>query len=166
MSILVLDTYHAEVKVNKFKYDLEIFDTAFGEDLDFLLPLILPCTNCVIMCYSSVHEDSLKNIVEFLHPKLIENNFDIPYILCGNKLDLKDEYPNLYVSNETAEELTDEIKNIKVCVQCSAKEDIRKNKEYAGSTNRVFQYAIKEAIIFQAGIRQRSELVCFNCTIL
>lgn len=96
----------------------------------------------------------------------MDTNGKIPFILCGNKLDLKHEYSDLYVSNKTAEELTNELINIKGCLQCSAQEDIRRNEEYIGTTNNVFEHAIKEAIIFKFGLIERSKKKCFNCILL
>lgn len=92
--------------------------------------------------------------------------YDIPYTFCGTKLDLKDECPKHYVTNDTAKIKLSEIKNRKDFFQYSALEEIYKNIEYIGATKKIFSSAISKAITFSnRNLHRTSQLVC-NCTLL
>lgn len=85
----IFDTYSKDIVFNGQEITLALWDTAGEEDYDRLRPLSYQRANVVLICFSIDSADSLKNVKEKWWPEI--NHFlpDVPYILVGNKLDLR-----------------------------------------------------------------------------
>jgi cell division control protein 42 len=71
-------------------YTLGLFDTAGQEDYDRLRPLSYPHTNVFLVCFSVVNPSSFRNIEKWV----VEINYycpNIPFLLIGTQIDLRDE---------------------------------------------------------------------------
>lgn len=105
------------------------WDTAGQEDYDKLRPLSYPGTHVFILCYSVINQSSYDNVTAKWYPEIKKNCPDTPIILCGTKIDLKND-PGFMKSLEQkgqkaltfsqGEELAKKISAIKYC-ECSAK---------------------------------------------
>lgn len=110
-------------------FTLTIFtDTAGQEDYDRLRPLSYPDTDVLLICFSVDNPDSLQNVMEKWGPECSHFCPDVPIVLCGNKIDLRDD-PMLVetlalinhtpVGFEVGQEVASKI-NAVAYVECSA----------------------------------------------
>lgn len=85
----IFDTYSKDTEIDGQRITLALWDTAGEEDYDRLRPLSYQRTNVVIICFSIESPTSLKNVKEKWWPEI--NHFlpEVPFILIGNKLDLR-----------------------------------------------------------------------------
>ncbi|XP_013873156.1 rho-related GTP-binding protein RhoC [Austrofundulus limnaeus] len=89
----VFESYVADIEVDGKKVMLALWDTAGQEDYDRLRPLSYPDTDVILLCFSVDSPDSLDNIPEKWNPEVKHFCPNVPVILVGNKIDLRnDEY--------------------------------------------------------------------------
>lgn len=88
----VFETYETVVEVNKSPVKFELWDTAGTEELDVLRPLSYNNTDVFLVIYSVVDRASFAHIEEKWVKDLKEKGEKgVPYILVGNKVDLRSE---------------------------------------------------------------------------
>ena len=87
----VFENYVADIEVDNKKVELALWDTAGQEDYDRLRPLSYPDTDVILMCFSIDSPDSLENIPEKWTPEVRHFCPNVPIILVGNKLDLRND---------------------------------------------------------------------------
>ncbi|XP_057650963.1 ras-like GTP-binding protein Rho1 [Diorhabda carinulata] len=125
----VFDAYSKDIEVENQQITLALWDTAGEEDYDRLRPLSYSRTNVVLICFAIDFPDSLLNVKEKWWPEVKHFLPYVPYILVGNKLDLRNDpevvkYLNSAnshpVSQEEGEKMARKIKAIKY-MECSAK---------------------------------------------
>jgi len=83
---------------------LGLWDTGGGEDYAQLRPLCYPKTNVFLLCYDIGYRVSFENIPTYWIPEVQQHCPTVPIILCGNKLDLRDDQEtltNLEKQNQT-----------------------------------------------------------------
>lgn len=137
----VLDTYSALLQVGDRDIALEVFDTAGQEDFAHIRKAVYPGTDIFIMCYSCVNRGSLDNIESFWYTETKKVLPKVAVVLAGNKVDLKESQPKLYVKHELADETRMKI-GARAHVQCSARDEaLGISKE--GQVEKIFKYAIK-----------------------
>jgi len=93
-----------------------LWDTAGQEDYDRLRPLSYPGSDIVLLCFSLVTEASFDSIKDKWYPEVDHYVKDVPTILVGTKVDLRDiKAPDpgtgefKPVSTERGKQLADEI---------------------------------------------------------
>ncbi|XP_045172181.2 ras-like GTP-binding protein RHO [Mercenaria mercenaria] len=88
----VFETYVADIEVDGKMVEMALWDTAGQEDYDRLRPLSYPDTvNVILMCFSIDSPDSLENIPEKWAPEVKHFCPNVPIILVGNKIDLRND---------------------------------------------------------------------------
>lgn len=124
----VFDNYSASVMVDGKPISLGLWDTAGQEDYDRLRPLSYPQTDVFLICFSIVSPPSFDNVKAKWHPEIEHHAPNVPIILVGTKLDLREDKStadNLRakkmepVSYEQALAVAKEIKAVKY-LECSA----------------------------------------------
>jgi len=147
----VFENYVADIEVDGKKVELALWDTAGQEDYDRLRPLSYPDTNVVLMCFSIDQPDSLENIAEKWNPEVQHFCANVPKVLVGLKLDLRNDervaadlkkvnqHP---VTFEEGQAMANQINAYKY-LECSAK-----TRE---GVKEVFEHATRAALMKQRG---------------
>ena len=81
------------MKVHGKDVRLALFDTAASPDYDRLRPLSYPATGVFLVCFSISSPASLENVESRWLPEIKRHAPDVPVILVGTKLDLRDAQP-------------------------------------------------------------------------
>ncbi len=141
----VFDNYSASVMVDGKPVSLGLWDTAGQEDYDRLRPLSYPQTDVFLICFSIVSPPSFDNVKAKVsssrtfmlpfqltclqwHPEIEHHAPNVPIILVGTKLDLREDRATAEglrskkmepVSYEQALAVAKEIKAVKY-LECSA----------------------------------------------
>ena len=122
------DNYSARVMVDGKPISLGLWDTAGQEDYDRLRPLSYPQTDVFLICFSIVSPPSFDNVKAKWYPEIEHHAPNIPIILVGTKLDLREDKTTLEglrqkrmepVSYEQALTVSKEIRAHKY-LECSA----------------------------------------------
>lgn len=85
------DNYSENMTVNGKFVSLNLWDTAGQEDYDRLRPLSYPQTDVFLACFSIISPISFDHIEQKWHPEIKHHCPDVPIILVGNKIDLRDD---------------------------------------------------------------------------
>jgi len=87
----VFENYTAQMKRGGEVILLHLWDTAGQEDYDRLRPLSYPNADVVLLCFSTINQASHDNIREKWAPEVHHYIPNIPHILVGTKVDLREE---------------------------------------------------------------------------
>lgn len=85
------DNYAVSVTVNREPVQLQLCDTAGQDDFDQLRPLCYPNTDVFLVCFSVVNPMSFQNVTEKWLPEIRSCLRDVPIILVGTQLDLRND---------------------------------------------------------------------------
>jgi small GTP-binding protein len=98
-----------------------LWDTAGTDEYDQLRPLSYPDTHIFIIVFNLQSQDSLQHVEEKWVKEIEEHTKGIPFILVGNKLDMrKDKNDKKCVSTVQGEKVAKKIGASKY-MECSAK---------------------------------------------
>jgi len=87
----VFDNYSARIMVDGRPINLGLWDTAGQENYDRLRPLSYPQSDVFITAFSLVTPSSLENVRAKWHPEISHHCPEIPQILVGTKVDLRED---------------------------------------------------------------------------
>ena len=87
----VFDNYAVNVRVGDENITLGLFDTAGQEAYDRLRPLAYSQSDVFLVCFSVVLPSSYVNVSEKWAPEVVHNCPNIPFVLVGTQVDLRDD---------------------------------------------------------------------------
>jgi len=87
----VFENYTAQMKREHDVILLHLWDTAGQEDYDRLRPLSYPGADVVLLCFSTISQASFDAIKEKWAPEIHHYIPNIPHLLIGTKVDLREE---------------------------------------------------------------------------
>jgi small GTP-binding protein len=150
----VFDNYVVNLTAGDKNIELGLWDTAGQEEYDRLRPLSYANANVFLVCFSIVNPVSFENISAKWYPEVMHFCPEVPLIVVGTKLDLRDDQATLDklatqghkpISTAQGEELARKIKAVKF-MECSAKT--------GQQLKSVFDEAVK-SVLFKKGNRKR-----------
>ena len=109
--------------------ELGLWDTAGQEEYDRLRPLSYANANVFLLCFSVTSPVSCENVTAKWYPELMHFCPDVPFILVGTKLDMRNDQEELDklraqgqspITTEQGVDLGKKLKSIKY-MECSAK---------------------------------------------
>ncbi|KAF8099721.1 hypothetical protein N665_0238s0048 [Sinapis alba] len=123
----VFDNFSANVLVDGNTVNLGLWDTAGQEDYNRLRPLSYRGADVFILAFSLISRPSFENIAKKWVPELRHYAPNVPIVLVGTKLDLREDkkFPMNYpgactISPEQGQELRKEIGAL-AYIECSSK---------------------------------------------
>jgi len=87
----VFENYTAKMSRENEVILLHLWDTAGQEDYDRLRPLSYPGADIVLLCFSTISKASFEAIQEKWAPEISHYIPNIPHLLIGTKIDLREE---------------------------------------------------------------------------
>ncbi|TPX32406.1 hypothetical protein SmJEL517_g04449 [Synchytrium microbalum] len=87
----VFENYVADIVVDGKEIELALWDTAGQEDYDRLRPLSYPDSHVILICFAIDAPDSLENVQEKWISEVNHFCKDLPFLLVGCKVDLRDD---------------------------------------------------------------------------
>ncbi len=124
----VFDNYCATIRIDGKPYTLDLHDTGGLVHYDGIRPLGYPHTDVFLIVFSIDGQGSIENIPAQWYPEVSHHCPNVPIILVGNKLDLRDDretverlqkYGQSPITTAQGEELAGKIGAVKYC-ECSA----------------------------------------------
>ncbi|KAF7726960.1 Rho GTPase [Apophysomyces ossiformis] len=103
----VFDTCIVNVNVDGKTVRLSLWDTAGQEDFDRLRPLSYPDTDVILICFAIDTPASLLNVQDRWLPEVRHFCDDVPLILVGTKLDLRENVSRNTELNATGHRMVD-----------------------------------------------------------
>jgi small GTP-binding protein len=150
----VFDNYVVNLTAGDQTIELGLWDTAGQEEYDRLRPLSYANANVFLVCFSVTNPVSFENVTTKWFPEVIHFCPDVPQILVGTKLDLRNDPSTLEklknngqqpIQPEQGQDLAKKIKAVKY-LECSAKT--------GENLKTVFDEAVK-AVLFAPGKRKK-----------
>lgn len=139
----IFDTYSKEIEVDGQEINLALWDTAGEEDYDRLRPLSYQRANVVLVCFSIDSPTTLKNVKEKWWPEI--NHFlpDVPFILVGNKLDLRNNPETIKILRESNGHPVTEQEALKLAKKIGAHRYMECSAKYLVGVRDIFEEAAR-----------------------
>ncbi|KAJ3216387.1 GTP-binding protein Rho1 [Dinochytrium kinnereticum] len=87
----VFENHVIDVHLDGREIQLALWDTAGQEEYDRLRPLSYPGAHVLLICFSIANPDSLGNVEEKWIPEVQHHCQDLPILLVGCKMDLRND---------------------------------------------------------------------------
>jgi len=142
----VFDNYVVNITAGDQNIELGLWDTAGQEEYDRLRPLSYANANVFLICFSVVNPTSYENVLSKWYPEVIHFCPDVPQILVGTKIDLRNDESTIEklkaagqhpVTTVEGDQLAKKIKAIRY-LECSAK--------HGDNLKTVFDEAVKSVL--------------------
>jgi small GTP-binding protein len=116
----VFDNYVVNLTAGEQNIELGLWDTAGQEEYDRLRPLSYANANVFLLCFSVISKVSFDNVTAKWYPELLHFCPDVPFILVGTKIDIRQNGGAGMVSTAEGTALSTRLKARKY-MECSAK---------------------------------------------
>ncbi|POI31894.1 hypothetical protein CIB84_004355 [Bambusicola thoracicus] len=158
------------IKLIKYKQQLSIEDNRIflpQEDYDRLRPLSYPMTDVFLICFSVVNPASFQNVKEEWVPELKEYAPNVPFLLVGTQIDLRDDPKTLARLNDMKEKPLSVEQGQKLAKEIGAYCYV----ECSALTQKGLKTVFDEAIIAiltpkKHAVKKRIGSRCINCCLI
>lgn len=158
----VFDNYSANVMVDGKPINLGLWDTAGQEDYDRLRPLSYPQTDVFLICFSLVSPPSFENVKTKWWPEIQHHAPNIPIILVGTKLDLRNDEEQRQRLRERRMAPIEYEEGMKVKKEIGARQYLECSALTQKNLKSVFDEAIR-AVLQPAAPPKKSKKGCVVC---
>ena len=145
----VFDNYSANVMVDGKPVCLGLWDTAGQEDYDRLRPLSYPSTDVFLLCFAISSPVSFDNIKNKWIPEIRHHAPDVPFILIGLKMDLRNDPKTIAELAEKKQEPISQAKGSDLCREVNGHKYLECSALTQEGLKTVFDEAIRCVMINQ-----------------
>uniref|UniRef100_A0AC35TYZ9 Ras-like GTP-binding protein Rho1 n=1 Tax=Rhabditophanes sp. KR3021 TaxID=114890 RepID=A0AC35TYZ9_9BILA len=142
----VFESYVIDIEVDAKEVELALWDTAGQEDYDRLRPLSYPDTDVILMCFSIDSPDSLDNIPEKWTPEVRHFCPNVPIILVGNKMDLRNDPQTIRELAKNKQEPINSQQGRAIAEKIGAYDYLECSAKTKGGIRQVFERATQAAL--------------------
>jgi len=143
----LFENYSRVIDYEEKKVYLHLWDTAGQEDFDRLRPLSYPGTDIVILCFSLVSMTSYEAVREKWYREVDHYIPDVPCILVGTKVDLRDENKRDPSTGEIDPVTTEQGKEMQKEINAAAYIEV--SALNGKNVERVFKKAVQTVLAFR-----------------
>jgi Ras-related C3 botulinum toxin substrate 1 len=155
----VFDNYSANVMVDGKPINLSLWDTAGEEDYDRLRPLSYPQTDVFLICFSIISEASFENVKAKWRPEIQHHAANVPFILVGTKVDLRDDPETLQRLNAYGQKPITESKGYQLVAEIGAYKYLECSALTQSGLKNVFDEAIR-CVLVSTTSKQKKDPKC------
>ena len=102
------------IKMGNYRINLYIYDTKGHPKYDYLRPLCYPLTDVFIICFSLINASTFDSVWTKWYPEIEHHcKHNIPVLLVGTKLDLRDKKLNMVDKNNQELSISEQTQCIK-----------------------------------------------------
>jgi len=161
-----IDTYHAVVHVDGQPLTLELCDTPGQDDFDTLRPLVYPCTDVFLLCFSVVMPSTFQNVREKWIPEIRSQSKGVPIVLVGTQSDLRADAKTLVGLRHSKEHPIQESEARKLAQSLGCETYVESSSLTQNNLKEVFDNAIMEGLKSRQGKEKKKGKKKKKCTIL
>jgi Ras-related C3 botulinum toxin substrate 1 len=143
----VFDNYTSTVVVDNITVSLGLWDTAGQEDYDRLRPLSYPQTNVFLVCFSVISPSTYTNVANKWIPEIRHHCPDTPIVLCGTKIDLRDDTNTINQLQKQAQQPIRREQGIKLAKKIKAYAYVECSALTQKGLHQVFEEAIRAVLV-------------------
>ncbi|KAL3352817.1 hypothetical protein AABB24_020684 [Solanum stoloniferum] len=137
----VFDNFSANVSMDGRIVNLGLWDTAGQEDYSRLRPLSYRCADVFVLAFSLTSRASYENVLKKWMPELHRFAPDVPIVLVGTKLDLRDD--NGYLADHMGSNIITPAQGEELRKQIGAAAYVECSSKTQQNVKAVFDTAIK-----------------------
>ncbi|EFA86502.1 Rho GTPase [Heterostelium album PN500] len=150
----VFENYTATTKRGNEDIKIHLWDTAGQEEYDRLRPLSYPGADVVLLCFSTISQASYESIRDRWAPEVKHYIEDVPRILVGTKIDLREaQHPD--PNSGKFEPVTADM-GLSMAKQIGAKQYLEVSAKSHQGLNEIFNTAI-DLVLESRGMEKKSE---------
>ncbi|KAJ3425271.1 hypothetical protein M0812_27706 [Anaeramoeba flamelloides] len=161
----VFDNYSANVMVDREPININLWDTAGQEDYDRLRPLSYPQTDVFLVCFSLISPASFSNVKSKWIPEIKHYCEDLPIVLVGTKIDLRDDQDTLMKLEEKNLEPISYQQGMELGKEIGAYQYIECSSLTQKNLKSVFDCSIK-AVLNPQDKKKKKKKKRINCSIM
>jgi len=154
----IYDDDVVEFVVDDKKVFLNLCDTGGGLYYDRMRPLLYPGTKVFLLCYDIACCVTFEKIQTYWFPEVQKHCPTVPLILCGNKLDLRDDQETLTNLEKQDQTPVTKEEGIKMAAEINAYSYVECSAKTKEGLREVFEEAVRAAFTY---IPPKREKKCF-----
>ncbi|KAI6233732.1 Ras-like GTP-binding protein Rho1 [Aphelenchoides fujianensis] len=142
----IFQNYSASVRVDGEETRLSLWDTAGQEEYDRLRPLSYKGTDVILLCYGIDSPHSLRNVEEKWATELRHYCPGVPFVLVGNKSDVRNDPEVLNALKRTHQTPTKREDGERVATRIGAFAFIENSAKLHHNVHQVFELAARASL--------------------
>jgi small GTP-binding protein len=153
----VFDNYCCTMVFNKdINVQLGLWDTAGQDDYEQMRPLAYPGTHVFLICFSLVSRSSFENVASHWIKEVKNFSKEVPFVLCGTKMDMKEDPAALKALEEKEERPIAREEGERMAKNLGAHAYVECSGKTQKGMTEVFRQCCEAGLIFQGLIKPTS----------